>query len=532
MAKQEFRLRDRARYAFDNLMAAGATAQIGLLALLTAIAVFVATLYVTAYGIRPDGAEHFSWLDALWWSTGMALDPGTMGNLGSGWSFRGVMFIVTLVGIFVVSILIGILTTSIEGKLEDLRRGRSAVIERNHTLILGWSTEVFTIIKELAIANQNQGRGVIVILADKDKIEMETEIRAKVPNLHTTRVICRTGSPIDLDDLAIANPNASKSIIILSPDPARDSDSQVIKSILAVTNNPNRRPEPYHIVATIRTAKNANVAKMVGGDEVELVLSSEVVSRITVQTCLHSGLSVVYTELFDFDGDEIYLQAEPGLIGTTFGDALMRYEDSTVIGLLTAEGQITLNPPMATVIQPGDRIFAISQDDDTIKLSTTTPPPVDPSHIREHKDPPPSPKRALILGWNTLAPMIIEEMDHYVEAGSLLVVVADKDQTAAIEKLRESSQHQDIFFIESDTTDQKVLTSLEPASYDNIIVLSYSDDLPFQEADARTLITLLHLRSLVEAAGKDVPIVSEMLDLRNRDLAHVTRVDDFIVSSN
>jgi hypothetical protein len=123
-------------------------------------------------------------------------------------------------------------------------------------------------------------------------------------------------------------------------------------------------------------------------------------------------------------------------------------------------------------------------------------------------------------------------MDHYVEAGSLIVVVADKDYSAQIDKLRESAQHMDIFFIESDTTDQAVLTSLEPATYDNIIVLSYSDDLPFQEADARTLITLLHLRSLVEAAGKDVPIVSEMLDLRNRDLAHVTRVDDFIVSAN
>jgi voltage-gated potassium channel Kch len=406
------------------------------------------------------------------------------------------------------------------------------VVERGHTLILGWSVEVFTIIKELTIANQNQGRGVIVILADKDKVEMETEIRAKVPNLRNTRVICRTGSPIDLDDLAIGNPNASKSIIILSPDPARDSDSQVIKTILAVTNSPNRRQEPYHITATIRTAKNFNVAKMVGGDEVELVLSSEVVSRITVQTCLHSGLSVVYTELFDFDGDEIYLQEEPALAGVTFGEALTRYEDSTVIGLLGADGQILLNPPMSTVIQKGDQIFAISQDDDTIKLAATPPPTVDPGLIREHQDPPPSPKRALILGWNALAPMIIEEMDHYVEAGSLLVVVADKDYSAQIDKLRESSEHQDIFFIESDTTDQKVLTSLEPAGYDNIIVLSYSDDLPFQEADARTLITLLHLRSLVEAAGKDVPIVSEMLDLRNRDLAHVTRVDDFIVSSN
>ena len=41
---------------------------------------------------------------------------------------------------------------------------------------------------------------------------------------------------------------------------------------------------------------------------------------------------------------------------------------------------------------------------------------------------------------------------------------------------------------------------------------------------------LLHLRRICEESGKDLKIVSEMLDLRNRDLAVVTKADDFIVS--
>jgi hypothetical protein len=51
-----------------------------------------------------------------------------------------------------------------------------------------------------------------------------------------------------------------------------------------------------------------------------------------------------------------------------------------------------------------------------------------------------------------------------------------------------------------------------------------------QEADAQTLITLLHLREIAEASGKQFSIVSEMIDVRNRNLAEVTRADDFIVS--
>ncbi len=49
---------------------------------------------------------------------------------------------------------------------------------------------------------------------------------------------------------------------------------------------------------------------MVGKDEVELVLPSELVSRITVQTSRQTGLSIVYKELLDFGGDEIYFKDE------------------------------------------------------------------------------------------------------------------------------------------------------------------------------------------------------------------------------
>ncbi len=53
-----------------------------------------------------------------------------------------------------------------------------------------------------------------------------------------------------------------------------------------------------------------------------------------------------------------------------------------------------------------------------------------------------------------------------------------------------------------------------------------------QESDAKTLITLLHLRNISEQTGKDFSIVSEMLDIRNRELAEVAKADDFIVSDN
>jgi hypothetical protein len=54
--------------------------------------------------------------------------------------------------------------------------------------------------------------------------------------------------------------------------------------------------------------------------------------------------------------------------------------------------------------------------------------------------------------------------------------------------------------------------------------------LEVQAADAKTLMTLLHLRDIEEKKGESFSVVSEMLDVRNRALAEVTKADDFIVS--
>ncbi|MCI0625145.1 MAG: potassium transporter TrkA, partial [Acidobacteria bacterium] len=83
---------------------------------------------------------------------------------------------------------------------------------------------------------------------------------------------------------------------------------------------------------------------------------------------------------------------------------------------------------------------------------------------------------------------------------------------------------------EGDTTDRRTLDGLNVGTYQHVIVLSYSDTLEEQQADARTLVTLLHLRDIASRTGQTFSIVSEMLDIRNRALAEVTQADDFIVS--
>lgn len=522
--------RDRLAYAFDSSLAAGPIVLIGWLALVSLLLIFVLAALVWITGIAPanDDGSRPGFGALVWMGLMRTLDTGALGGDSGSWAFLLAMLTITFVGLFVISTLVGALTGVIDDKMTELRKGRSRVLETGHTLILGWSPRVFTIISELVTANENQKQASIVILGNKDKVEMEDAIRERVASTKNTKVTCRFGDPMDISDLEIANLQASKSIIILPPQ-GPNPDTETIKILLAITNSPTRRQEPYQCVGEIRNPRNLPIAKLVGGEEAVLVLAPDLLARLTVQTCRQSGLSVVYQELFDFAGDEIYLKQEPALNGRAFGDVLSLYEDSSVIGLLQSDGSLLINPPMQTTIAAGDKIIAISEDDDTLQLNGM------PERLEEAAIVPAAtprtaqPEHTLILGWNLKAPLIIRELDQYVAAGSRLKLLADfADGLEAYQDQCRSSERLEVSCVAGDSTDRAVLDQLDIPGFDRVILLSpdIGDD---QQADSRTLITLLHLRDIRERSGGNLSIVSEMRDPRNRALAEVTLADDFIV---
>ena len=525
-------LRERLHYAFDRSISRGPMALIAWLAVVSGLLVASVSLLVWLLALAPagDSGARPGFLEIAWASLMRTLDPGTMGGDRGGWPFLFSMLAVTLGGIFVISTLIGVLTTGINERLDELRKGRSRVIESGHTVILGWSPQVFTIVSELVEASRNQKRSCVVVLGPEDKVVMEDRLRERVADWGRTRVVCRRGDPTDVADLEIAGIHAARSIIVLAP-PGDAPDSAVIKTLLAITNHPNRRAEPYHVVAEIHDPRNLEVARMIGKAEVELVLVPDLLSRITVQTCRQSGLSVAYLELLDFGGDEIYFHEEPGLVGKTFGEALLAYEDSAVIGLRPREGGTLVNPKMDRRIEKGDKVIAISEDDDTVRLSGLKNLRLNQNAIQKLEPAARTPERTLILGWNERVPTIVRELDQYVAAGSAAHVVAERDGgEASLRAAVGPLLNQSLGFTAAEPTHRGALDALDVPSYHHVILLT-NEGLPEQEADARTLITLLHLREIAETAGRPFSIVSEMLDPRNRVLAEVARADDFIVGN-
>ncbi|MEV0974546.1 CASTOR/POLLUX-related putative ion channel [Microtetraspora glauca] len=517
------RLRTRLRYWFDGTMDRGTPALIGWLGLASVALIAVVTILVVLL-TNEDAELNDGWIGVAWMSLLRTLDPGTMGGDTGNPVFLGLMLTVTVGGIFIVSALIGVLTTGLETRIEQLRKGRSQLVERGHTIILGWSEQVFTVIGELVKANQSARRSCVVILADRDKVGMEDQIRMRVPDTGHTRVICRSGNPLKRADLELVSPQTAKSIMVLPPQ-GEDADIDVIKVLLLLNNRPWTGARP-HIVAAVQDSENLAAARLAAGESALVIDADDITVRMVVQSHRQAGLSTVCTDLLDFAGNEIYFRPEPALAGSTYGEALGAYELGVPIGVHKADGPVLVNPPQDTSIAAGDSMIVVAEDDLLIRLAADRPPIIE-EVITTAPERKPVPDRTLLIGWNARAAKIIALLDRLAPPGSAVDVAAPRRPVYAVEMPR---QNLVVGFKPCEPTSRRSLESLDLGSYQHIVVLS-NDGVDPDRADNRTLVTLLHLRDIEVRLGDPYSIVTEMNDDNNREVAQVTKADDFIVSS-
>ncbi len=518
-------VRERVRYWFDKKMSRGTPALIGLLALASLALIGVVTGLVLL--LDPVDAAQDGPLGVLWKSLMRALDSGAVGeDYGQTQPiFLILMLVMTIGGLFIVSALVGVLATGLDGRLTELRKGRSRVVERGHTVILGWSDQIFTVISELVKANDGE-RACVAILANRDKVEMEDDIRAQLGRTGKVRVVCRTGDPTEPTDLEMMRPDEAGVILVPAPNGA-DPDVHLIKALLALRNR-SWRPRRPGVVGVVTHSLNLPAAALAGGPAVQLIDAEDITARLLVQSRRQPGLSVVCTELLNFDGDEMYLRTEPSLVGKEYGEALSGYESATVMGLRGADGTVAINPAARTRIGPGDQLVVLAASSSAIRLATS-PAPVVEAAFSVATPRPNLPDRTLVLGWNDRGPTIIRLLDPYLPAGSAVEIAGTLVGAETAAQLGEL-QNLTVVTTRCDPTNRRELEALNLSRFRHVILLA-DDGVSPHHADSHALVTLLHLRDMKERHGDEYAIVSELKDEANRRLAQVTRADDFVVGN-
>ncbi|MBK8293504.1 MAG: NAD-binding protein [Solirubrobacterales bacterium] len=312
-----------------------------------------------------------------------------------------------------------------------------------------------------------------------------------------------------------------------------EPDSHVIKTILALNQILGEREIERGIVAEISDPANLAPARLAGGGQAVLLDRRETVAKLLVQAARQAGISVAVQELLDFDGHEIYMSGPDALNGQTYQAALHAFEDCAVIGLLDSGMEVEINPPSDRVIEPGDQLIAIAEDILALESRTPTAVAVEEDAIVEARPDPSLAEHVVILGWNSAAASVVGHFDAFLDPGSEInivvepgVVIDPPEDTIA------GACRAQVNFRRASTTDRSVLESLDLERTDHVMVLACSDELDAQRADARTLVTLLHLREMEQDLNSGYSIVTEMVDERSRQLAEVTQVDDVIVSEN
>ena len=158
-------LRERISYWVDCMMSKGPIAMCVLLFAIT-FAIVVVIGVIASFMSDEGGILYQVWLSLM-----QTLDAGNLSGVSTdNIVYLALMFLATLCGLFLTSVLIGVIATGVEDKLSDLRKGTSVVQEDEHTIIVGFDNNIYAILQELIEANSNKKNACIVVLGEQAKV--------------------------------------------------------------------------------------------------------------------------------------------------------------------------------------------------------------------------------------------------------------------------------------------------------------------------------------------------------------------------
>lgn len=106
------------------------------------LTLLVATLLLICLGgLALFGVTDDNLANCLWLSWTFVADSGNHAD-SEGIGPRLVSVSISFGGMLIFAMMLGLVSDSISEKFDSLRKGRSEVVEQNHTLILGWSDKL------------------------------------------------------------------------------------------------------------------------------------------------------------------------------------------------------------------------------------------------------------------------------------------------------------------------------------------------------------------------------------------------------
>eukprot|EP00798_Chlamydomonas_sp_ICE-L_P013330 gene13330-19169_t len=302
---------------------------------------------------------------------------------------RCVSLAVSIGGLVVTALLVSLVSASIADKVEDLKKGKTMVLEYDHVVIIGWSIKIFTLLKELCMGMARFGGVPIVIFSEKAKEEMEDLISQYGINLRGSTIICRTGDPLVGSELSKVSVEFARSVIVLStrPDP-EESDARLLRIVLNMLQihkflRLNGTPGGLrgNIVCEVCRQDHADLVMQMASfhqgaaAKIHLLISRDFVGRLIVVCARYPSVAEVLAELIGCHGSEFYVDDGPNMEkieGRQFHTLHRLYPQAVPVGIKRAGGVMWLNPPPNCVVKAGDAAIVLAHSYKQLKLFMPT----------------------------------------------------------------------------------------------------------------------------------------------------------------
>ena len=478
---------------------------------------------------------------AVWWSFLRLTDPGYLGD-DEGAILRTVSTIVTVLGyVLFMGSLIAILTQALARTIRNLESGLTPITMQDHFVILGWTNRTPEIVNKLLTAggrlerffDRRAGRKKlrIVVLADVVDAERRLTLRESIgSNWSESQVFLRSGSSLQQEHLARLDLQKAAVVMIPGADfelgGAVLNDTRVVKTLLNLDSIFREHPElpAPCVVAELFDPLKAPIARRLIDTRVEVLTGDRLVSRLLSQSLRHPGVGSVLLKLLTHgEGSGLYLRTMDQFAGKGVAALAHAFPRSVLLGFVTLEDDVPtvhLNPASDIRLAVGDRLLFIAESHEhcdpaaassyrELSRSSGTLPML---HELEEQ-------RILILGWSHKIPTLLAELLQL--GGSVDVTILSMNSLAERELALE---HLDLTHrvrvenVVGDYSLERDLRRVGPQSFDHVLFLASGLMESSDAADARTVLGLILLRTLLEEVKRAPQILVELLDPDNTNI--------------
>ena len=513
----KFTFKNRFRYWFDTKMTKSSLSLIRILIIASILLAVLIAALIILFGFNEEGE-----IASVFWNGIATVINAWMPSYEDGSpGYVIMMAVIAIGGVLFTSVLIGIITSAIEERIDNLKRGNSLVLEKDHIVVLGFTPGEFTLLNQLVLAAAGKP-GCVVVAEDREREEMEEAIADNIDVPKNFRFVCRTVDITDPASIAKCSVETCRTVIISPTD-----DMKTTKAILAVSALLEEKGVPeISVNAIISKDEYRFPPSLVETNHITALKTNDILARMVAHSCTQTGLSGTFQEVFDFEGSEFYLTDVDGIDGLTFEELAVRLDCAVPAGVYRG-GKLKVNPPAGYKLKTGDRILVFSEEASSARLG---PAPENAKLLnavkaKEEKEA----GNTVIFGSNESLPLIIAELPENVRK---VCLVGQETTPEEKEELRETAAARGISltYNEEDARDAEVLLEIA-GSARHIVILNRRDTDP-EEADMEAVFLLLNLRDIRERYGLPFNITVEMQKEQNHKLAGRGDHTDFLVDSS